>query len=371
MERMLRLRLWAIAIGLAAGLATTLPASPVSRNGSQRLYTKWLPGESKPDPTSPTASPLAALPTTPSAGLFSGAGRATAPITGATTEPKGAAVPAVAAATVSVRSFLDPDRRRFHLDEPVHLFVELTWTGDVGDVAPDAPEEPTLMNLSKKAMVQSSRVLPQSGGHKAAVTYHYELMPTAEGAAAIEPIEIRYRLRGSSDLLHLTTDRFALTILPRRRPWRTIILGALGAAAVLGLVTAAGMGLAARARRLREAARVPPPPSPLQLVWAEVDQVRRLFTDGATKDAYDVVERLVRKALSERLSSDLRHVTIAELSERLAGEESLESAVRDWAAGILDRCGQVKFASYVPTVADQDRVLADVRLLLEAMMKDE
>ena len=354
-----RLPVGTIAIGLLLGLVTNLSAAaPAFPSGSSRLYTKWLPGESKPDPTSPTALLRNAAPTTPSAGLFSSL-------------PTTAPAPALVAPTVRVRSFLDPDKRRFHLDEPVHLLVDLTWSGDVADLLPEAPEEPTLINLSKKAMVLSSRVLPQSGSQKVLVTYHYELTPAAEGAASVEPIEIRYRLRGGGDVLHLTTDRFALTILPRRWPWNEILMGTLGLLAVLGGGTAAGMGMAARARRLRKAANVPPPPSPFDLMKADLNQVRRLLTEGVVKDAYDAVERFVRKALGERLGGDLRHVTISELAERLANEE-LDAAVRDQATAILDRCAQVKFAGYVPTVADQDQILADCRLLLEDLtMNDE
>jgi hypothetical protein len=166
-------------------------------------------------------------------------------------------------------------------------------------------------------------------------------------------------------VLKLTADRFALTILPRRWPWGKTFIGVIVGLAVAGGIAVATMGVVARVRRKRQAANVPPPPSPLERMAAEIDQIRRLFREGVAKDAYDAVERFVRKALGLRLGGDLRHATITELSERLANEETLDSAVRDRAASILDRCAQVKFAGYVPTVADQEQVGADCRLLLD------
>ena len=345
-------RLSVTAIILLAGLATTPPAAPIRQNADDQPLTKWLPGERKPGATTATLLPLGAILTTPSASAFQ-------PSPTSTT-----LAPSVVAPTVSVRSRLERDRRRVHLDEAINLFVELSWVGDAGDVMPEAPEEPTLMNLAKKGMVQSSRIVPQGAMQTVVVTYHYILQPTAEGAASIEPIEIRYRLRGGGDVLRLTTDRFALTILPRRWPWMKIFVGAVTGLAVVGAGVATGMGMAARARRKREAAKVPPPPPLFEQMRAVLDQVRRLFREGVAKDAYDGIERFVRKTLGLRLGGDLRHVTISELGERLANE-TLDSAVRDRALSILDRCGQVKFAGYVPTVADQDQIVADCRLLLD------
>jgi len=269
------------------------------------------------------------------------------------------------APNVTVRSRLEPDSRRFHLGEPIHLFVELSWTGDAGDVQPEAAEEPVLMNLAKKGMVQSSQVVAQDVAHTVVVTYHYILEPTAEGAASIEPIQVNYRFREGSETLRLTSDRFALTILPRRWPWRKILLGTLATLTVLGAGTAGTIAAVARARRAREAAKVPPPPSPFELMKADLDAIRKVLREGVAKDGYDSVERFVRKVLALRSGSDLRSATISELSDRLANEEALDSTVRDRAASILDRCAQVKFAGYVPTVADQDQVLADCRLLLD------
>lgn len=341
---------------LLAGFSLTPPAALSAPATDPKPITKWFPGEQKPDVSSSTLPPLGLFPTTPSVGLRPSA-------------PTSAPVAAAVAATVSVRSHLDPDKRRFHLDEPIHLFVELSWVGEAGDVVPDAPEEPPLMNLSKKAMIQSARVVPQSGRETVVVTYHYVLEPTAEGAGAIEPIRIRYRLRGGgSEPLQLTSDRYALTILPRRWPWGKILLGGVAVVAVAGAIAGVTVALVARARRKREAAKVAPPPSPFDLMRADLDQIRRLFTEGVARGAYDRVERFVRKALGQRLGGELRFATISELSERLANEP-LDSAIRDRAISILDRCAQVKFAGYVPTVADQDQIVADCRLFLDDLEK--
>jgi len=358
---LLRARHWLIAVVLLAGWTATPPAAYVGASSDDRPITKWLPGERKPEPTSSALPSLGLTLTTPSVSILPSL---------ATTGP--AIVPPApsVAPTVSVRSRLEPDQRRFHLGGEIALFVELSWVGDAGDVAPEAPEEPTLMNLTKKGMVQSSRILPQGSPQTVVVTYHYILEPTAEGAASIEPIQIPYRLRGGSDLLRFTSDRFALTILPRRWPWGKILFGAFATVVVLGIATAAAMATAARIRRAREAAKVPPPPSPLEQMKAELGGIRRLFTEGAAKDAYDSVERFIRKALGLRLGGDLRYATISELGERLANE-TLDSAVRDRAASILDRCAQVKFAGYVPTVADQDQTIADCRLLLDDLEKKD
>ena len=344
-----------VATTLLAGFSITPPAVFAAPATGRKPITKWFSDEQKPDGGTSALLPLGFLPTTPSVGLSQSA-------------PASAPLAAAVAATVSVRSRLDPDKRQFHLDEPIHLFVELSWAGEAGDVIPDAPEEPTLMNLAKKAMIQWAHVVPQSGRQTVVVTYHYVLEPAAEGAASIEPIPIRYRLRGPGEPLQLTSDRYALTILPRRRPWGTILAGTVAALAVAGGIAAAAGGLMRRARRRREAANAPPPPSPFDRMRGDVDQIRRLFTEGVAKEAYDRVERFVRKALGQRLGGDLRFATIGELSERLANE-SLDAAVRDRAVSILDRCGQVKFAGYVPTVADQDQIAADCRLLLDDLEK--
>ena len=361
-----RARLSATAIVVLAGLATTAPpAAPGRAVSDDQPLTKWLPGERKPNVSSPTLFRLGPTPTTPSLGVGP-----SSPTTGSARSMSGPAA-TVVAPTVTVRSRLQPDKRRFHLGEPIHLYVDLAWEGNAGDVTPEAPEQPTLINLAKKAMVQTSWVAPQGGGgHTAVVTYHYVLEPNAEGAASIEPIEIRYRLRGEGDVLKLTSDRYALTILPRRWPWKKIALGSLAAVGALCAGVAGGTVLASRARRKREAAKQAPPPLPLEAVGAEIDHIRRLFREGVAKDGHDAAERFVRKALELRLGGDLRHATISELAERLANE-TLESAVRDRAASILDRCAQVKFAGYVPTVADQDQVVADCRLLLDDLKKDE
>jgi len=357
-----RTRLVAVAaMGLLVGLAAAPPATSAPLATDDRPITKWMAGERKPEPTSPTypLPPLGLLLTTPSASTMP-----SSPTIG----PAPALPAPLVAPTISVGSRVVPEDRRVHLGDSISLFVELSWVGEAGDVAPEAPEEPTLMNLMKKGMVQSSRIVPQDSGETVVVTYHYVLEPTAEGAASIEPIQIPYRLRGGGDVLRFTSDRFALTILPRRWPWKKILFGALATLAVIGLGTAATMGVVARVRRAREAAKVPPPPSPFQQMKAELDAIRRLFTNGIAKDAYDGVERFVRKALGLRLGGDLRYVTISELNERL-GNETLDSAVRDRAASILDRCAQVKFAGYVPTVADQDQIVADCRLLLDDIEK--
>ncbi len=360
------------ALAVMCGSALASPAASWPQVPRKRPLTRWLPGETKPEPSSPTALSSNAAPATPSAGLFPTlpALKLLPTTPTASSEPTSAPVVAPPASsvapTVSVRSRLERDNGQFHLGEKIRLIVELSWVGEPGDVLPESPEEPALMNLTKRGMIQSSRMVPQSAGHAVVMTYLYELEPAAEGAAAIEPIEIRYRLRGSTDRLHLTTDRHTLTILPRRKPWGKIIGWTAAVLAAAGILAAGGMAIARRVKRAREAARVPPPPSPFEQMSAELDGVRKMFTQGVVKDGYDAIERFVRKALGLFLKSDFRHPTITELTERLA-HESLDERLRDRAASILDRCMQVKFAGYTPTVADQEQVIADCRTFLEAM----
>jgi len=307
-----------------------------------------------------TGSALSSSPT-----LLSSVFSPTTPSAATATSPS---LPA-ATTTVSVRARLEPDKRRFHLDEIINLYVELSWIGGAGDVVPETPDEPTLMNLAKKDMSLSSRILPGATPQKVVVTYHYLLEPIAEGAASIEPIEIPYRLKGESEVLHLSTGRFALTILPRRWPWKRIAVGVIAAVLLIGGGVAGARAFAARRKRLREEAEAARPPSPFELMRGEVEAIRKLFTEGATKQAYDAVERLVRRALGEQLGEDLRAATTSELTERLGRSDSLDGPIRDRAASILDRCAEVKFAGYSPTVADQDRILADCSLLLDDLEK--
>jgi len=330
---------------MAACLVIWLPLA------SQAATASSATSESKTPPNMP-ALPLFRLPDT------------TSPLSLPSLPTTTATLAGKVAPTVAVRSRLDPDERRFHLGAPIHLFVELSWQGDAGDVVPEAPEEPILTNIAKKGIVHSSQIMSAGETHRVAYTYDYVLEPTAEGPASIEPIQVRYRLRDGSDTLRLTTDRFALTILPRRWPWKKILLWFAGAVATVGVTGVFVLGLVAHVRRRRKAAKVPPPPSPFEQMRGDLERIQRLFTEGVARDACDVAERLVRKALGRKVGAELGYATISELSERL-GNEALDPVVCDRAASILDRCSQVKFAGYAPTVADQNQILADCRLLLD------
>lgn len=358
---MLRVGFAAGAMGWLAGLMLVPPVARAQGFDAEPPPTKWFPGESKEALTTPTV-------------VSSGLGSTTTPLLFTPSAPSGflPTTPSEIASPpipvhpieVSVSSRLEPDKRRFHLGEDINLYIDLTWVGEAGDVQPEPPEELILRHLEKKSMVLKDWIQPDVGSQKVVRTYRYLLTPTEEGAGAIEPIEIPYRVRGGGDLLRQTTDRFALEILPRRWPWGKIALGALAALAVVGGGGAAAMGLAARRRRAREAALIPAAPSPFEQMRGHLEAIHRSFTEGAAKDGFDAVERFVRRALGERLDGDFRHATIDELGERLA-DGSLGAAARDRATSILDRCGRVKFAGYVPTVADQDQVVADCRLLLD------
>jgi hypothetical protein len=349
----------AIVVGLALGFI--FPASALHVPSSDEPITKWVQRRQSPEPTTPTAGPLV-IPGTPTMPLAPG--RAATPST--RTAPEFLEAPP----TVSVRSYVRSEKRRFHSGEEIHFFVELSWVGAAGDILPEAPEEPTLMNLTReKPMVQVTRILPEGARQTVVVTYHYVFDPVAEGAASVEPIEIPYRLRGETEVLALTTDRFALEILPRPWPWGKIVLGVviLGGAFLAAAVLAVVMVKASASKKA--AAAQPQPPSPYTLMREDIDGIQRLFNDGSVRDGYDAVERLVRKALRERIGEDLRHVTINEFTRRIEGA-SLAAEVSDRAASILDRCAEVKFAGYAPTVADQNQIVADCRLLLDNLEKN-
>lgn len=331
--------------GLIVALAAWVfapPAPALNVGGEGPPVMKWLQGETRPSSSPAKAGDL-------------------------TTTPSLVAAPRTAAAPkVSVTSRLGANRLEYHVGEDIELLIELSWDGAVDEVVPESPDEPILNNLAKKpgGLTQSNVVQPDASPQRVVVTYHYVLEPIKEGPASIEPVTVFYRVKGATDRLQLTTDRYSLQISARPFPWGKVVGGVLACAAVFVAVSALVIGGRARARRAREAAVAARPPSLFEVLREQLDGIRGQFRDGAIREGYDAVDGFVRSAVGGRLGAELHAVTIDELMTRLEGS-NMNPAIRDRAVSILDRCGQVKFAGYSPTVADQDQVIADCRLLLD------
>jgi hypothetical protein len=264
---------------------------------------------------------------------------------------------------IKAESFVKQDTRELHLNNPIDYIVRVSWQGRLGDVMVESPDAPELTNLRSTYVIPSNRTSPETGA--ALAEFNYILEPTAKGDASIGPVSIRYRIRSSGEEGTLKTSRLDLHVLGARVAWGKII-GRSAALLVLVGAGFAGIFLGRNLlRRRAPGAMVEPPVSPYERIFGEIDSMKMMLVEEELKDFYDKVFELVRGALAQRSGSSFQKYTAQELAEYLA-QDHLPEHSRNKALSILERCNTVRFGGYLPTYAENEEILKDLKAFVES-----
>lgn len=169
---------------------------------------------------------------------------------------------------------------------------------------------------------------------------------------------VRFRVRDpfgnrSAPVPHdLTTPE---TVREDSLRWRYVALGVDGAALLVTLTVFANEML----RRRPKPVVPPPPPRPAWIVALEqLDALAQsdLLSRGATKDYYDAISDIVRRYLGGTRGFDALEMTTDQVLHRLK-RDPLQGVADAEIAHLLGECDLVKFARYVPTHEESEKVL--------------
>jgi hypothetical protein len=263
---------------------------------------------------------------------------------------------------IKAEGFVKQDTHNVHLNDSLDFVVRVSWQGRLGDVVVEAPEAPELTGLRTVFVIPSNRTSPEAGA--AMAEFNYVLDATEKGNASIGPMSIRYKIRNSDEQGVLKTNRIEFTILPARIAWNKIVVRSL---ALIGLLAAGIAGILwARKFTRRHVARTleEPAPSPYQQILGEIDSMKMMLVEGELKDFYDRVFELTRGALALGSGDSLGRLTSKELKQYLA-ESQLPEQNRTRASSILERCDSARYGGYVPTYAENEDILKDLRAFVE------
>jgi hypothetical protein len=262
---------------------------------------------------------------------------------------------------ISATASIEQAHRPIHLNDTVSFVVRLSWKGAIGDVTVENPEPPMLTGLELLSVQPSNKTSPESG--KAMAEFLYLLRPTQKGVVTIGAVDLRYKLRESGQEGTLRTASQALTILPVPTNWSKIVMLAVAAIAA-GVIVLYVVATLVRARSRRAVLEQEAKPSPYERILGELSSTRLLLIEGEIKTFYDKIAQLTKGFLSVIEGKHVMNMTSEELASYL-GSREVNQHMREKVFSILSRCDNVRYAGSLPSPAEHEEILNDLRMLIE------
>ncbi len=273
--------------------------------------------------------------------------------------------PASTMGPMSVSLSASIDLKTVPLNRTVLLKIEISWEGNLDQVAIGQVTEPVLSNLDILGTTASNRVLALASGQRAIKEVAYTLRPKALGMAYVEPVTLSYEDRSSHQVENLKTQRLSVEVVsavPEKQAgppgWTIWLLG--GALLVL-----AAVGLGWIRRRTQD--RVPVAGEPVRLL--EESYLEELPANGgpqpaSTTEGFAKLSRLLRRYLTARYGLPGLEVTTEELVAELPQSGVPEDLVTRCAT-LLTTADVVKFSGQEVPPAEFQLAYTTVETLLE------
>jgi len=162
----------------------------------------------------------------------------------------------------------------------------------------------------------------------------------------------------------LRTTSQALAILPVPINWGKILLVALAIITVVIIalcVVASVIRRRSRKAMLEEEAK----PSPYERILGELSSTRLLLIEGELKNFYHKIAQLTKGFLSVTEGKQVMNMTSEELATYLESRD-IDQQMRTKVLSILSRCDNVRYAGSVPTAAEHNDIMTDLKTLIDA-----
>ncbi len=251
-------------------------------------------------------------------------------------------------------------RPRVHLDEPVEVVIDVSWTERAGrSFRLTPPRAPRPKKLRLERVAEQVRTEPAPGGARHRVRFLCRFKPLEPGDAETGPIEVRYvstdlaQIIAGSDKNADGKQYFTARVKSLRvRVVKGVPLALWIVLAALALVLlAAGGALAAgilrRKRPQAEAAQADAEPLEKQML-DRLHALRTLRIEGETKTYVGRVADLLAEYVREKFQLDALD------ADRLAGALG-ESEGRRLAA-LCDEAEKIRYAGAPPSEDDLNRI---------------
>lgn len=264
---------------------------------------------------------------------------------------------------------------RFFLAEPFQLTVQVSWSGEHGDIQVDPPAKVPLEGLDLLSTSSSNRTILDGDRRLVVREYRYRLRPVREGEATIGSLSVAVRHRPaagtsasdadavSTPLTTLSTSPLAITIQAPppslRIPWHTL-------ASAVGVLLFSGAFIAfLRHKRRTERPRdTVSALSPRETLAATVESIESLLFAGEIKQYYAAFEKAFFVFVRDMsgVSADGRDGDAAAIAAILSRPDVLSeedvATVNHW----VEVNGLVKFGGHQPSEED-------VRRQIRALMR--
>ncbi len=264
--------------------------------------------------------------------------------------------------SVSLSASIDP--KTVPLNRTVLLRIEISWEGNLDQVAIGQVTEPVLSNLDIVGTTASNRVLALASGQRAIKEVAYTLRPKALGMAYIEPLTLSYEDRATQKVENLKTQRLSVEVISPIREeearfptWMVWLLGGL-------MLVLAAFALGWLRRRGRE---VPVPIEPVRVL--EESYLDELRADGGPNPAsategFAKLSKLLRRYLAARYGLPAMEITTQELIAELPGS-GLDADLVSRCQMLLTVADVVKFSGQEAPPAEFQLAYTTVETLLE------
>jgi len=275
------------------------------------------------------------------------------------------APPPAQAAPISVSLSASIDPKTVPLNRTVLLRIEVSWEGNLDQVAIGQVTEPVLSNLDIVGTTASNRVLALTSGQRAVKELTYTLRPKALGMGYVEPVTLSYEDRSTQKVENLKTQRLSVEVVsavPEDEAglpgWTVWLLGGL-----LVVLTALSFAWLRSRRRSPE----PAASEPVQLL--EESYLAILRADGgpnpaSTAEGFAKLSKLLRRYLAARYGLPALEVTTEELLADLP-QSGLEPDVVSRCQTLLTTADVVKFSGQEVPPAEFQLAYTTVESLLE------
>lgn len=264
---------------------------------------------------------------------------------------------------VSLSASIDP--KNVPLNRDVLLKIEISWEGNLDQVAIGQVTEPVLSNLDIVGTTASNRVLALASGQRAIKEVAYTLKPKALGMAYVEPVTLSYEDRSSHQIENLKTQRLSVEVIsavPEDRTGVPVgvywILGSL--AVIFGAAGLIAIWLARRSR---------PSVQNESVILLEERYLNELCADGgplaeSTAEGFSKLSRLFRRYLAARYGLAALEITTEELVAELP-QCGLPEDLVSRCATLLTTADVVKFSGQEVAPAEYQLAYTTVETLFE------
>jgi len=263
--------------------------------------------------------------------------------------------------------FLTPSSN-IRVGKTLKYVVQVSWKGKLGELEVEEPDPPLLSNLRLVKVTPSNKISPER--NRAIAEFIYYLKPMETGKAYIGMIDAGYRLRDDSGHGSFRLKEHRFEVMPPKHNWGRIIMTFLFIVLALALIG----GLFFLVAFLLKNRPAPQPvvesdtTTPYERILGELASMRLFLVEGEIRDFYSKLTKLAKGFVAVTEGDDVIRLTTDELLHRLQ-ERDYNPENRDRIFSILEMCDRVKFAGYIPTQSENERVLKDFDTLIRAELK--